>query len=195
MKKYDLNAVLGTCAVLLFGLCVFFCSAVPPPIKEKIPAKKPIQVKEIKDVSVTADPLTKKQRVVVNIRFMPAETKDYEKVVFQCTLRQIFEMPDASKESGKIIKIYEPVKFEYIRKNVRMVRQLAKYIHFPVPVGLEELRESYGKLTFRRNIPVTVSHVKIIAYIDGKEVWAIEEDVRKVEKKDMEKTKRSNMMR
>jgi len=57
------------------------------------------------------------------------------------------------------------------------VKGLRKHIHSPVPVGLEELREKYGRLTFKFDEPVTVSHVRIDAYSGGTLAWTIDRDV------------------
>lgn len=145
----------------------------------------------VRDVKVTLDPRSAKERIVVNAHFKPIETRKYERIVFECTLRQTLKLP--AYDGGKREKVYEPVKFEYCRKNVRMIKQMKKHIHFPVPVGLEELREKYGSLTFKFDDPVTVSHVKIEAYSEGSKVWQIERDVK--EPKEKKKSNRSDMMR
>jgi len=145
----------------------------------------------VTDVKISLDPPTEKERMLVNSSFSPTETKTYDKMVYTCTLRQVLKLP--ARDGGVRKKIYEPVKFTYTRENVRMTKELDKHIHFPVPVGLKELREKYGRLTFKFDYPVTVSHVKIEAYAKGEKVWQIERDMKKPERK--KKTKRAGMMR
>lgn len=129
----------------------------------------------VADVEIGIDDPTDKGRILVNASFTPVESADYDKLVFTCTLRQVLEIP--APDGGTIEKIYEPVKFKYTRANETMVKDLRKHIHFPVPVGLEELRDKYGRLTFKFDKPVTVSHVHIDAYADGEIVWQIDRDV------------------
>lgn len=145
----------------------------------------------VSDVEVSIDPPTEKGRIVVNASFSPNETVDYEKIVFTCTLRQLLRLPDG--EGGIIEKVYEPVRFKYARTDERMVKGLRKHIHFPVPVGLEELRDKYGRLTFKFDQPVTVSHVRVEAYAGGEQVWTIERDVYASQSE--EESSMMNMMR
>lgn len=141
----------------------------------------------VKDVEIGIDDPTDKERILVNASFTPVESVDYDKLVFTCTLRQVLEIPAA--DGGTIEKIYEPVKFKYTRANETMVKDLRKHIHFHVPVGLEELRGKYGRLTFKFDQPVTVSRVHIDAYADGEIVWQIDRDVEPGVQED-----RSNML-
>lgn len=142
-------------------------------------------------VEVSLDPRTEKERIVVNSSFTPVDTVEYDRIVYKCTLRQVIRIP--KKGGGFKNKIYEPIKFKYVRRDVRMIEELEKHIHFPVPVGLEELRDKYGRLTFKFDQPVTVSHVEITAFRHGQKVWQIERDVE--EPKEKKKAKRASMMR
>jgi hypothetical protein len=129
----------------------------------------------VSEVAISIDEPTEKGRIVVNASLMPLETVEYSKIVFTCTLRQVIKLP--AEDGGTQEKIYEPVKFTYNREGERMVKGLRKNIHFPVPVGLDELRDKYGRLTFKFDEPVTVSHVRVEAFVGSEPVWSHSQSV------------------
>jgi len=129
----------------------------------------------VSEVAISIDQPTEKGRIVVNASFTPTETAEYSKIVFTCTLRQVIKLP--AEDGGTREKIYEPVKFTYTREGERMVKGLRKHIHFPVPVGLDELRDKYGRLTFKFDEPVTVSHVRVEAFVGSELVWSHSQSV------------------
>ncbi len=123
----------------------------------------------VAEVELTADPPGPRVQIH-SARFMPAQTKTYDEVVFSCTYRQVFTQPDG--RGGTTIKTHSPGSpFVYREKNVRMVAGLDHYIAFRVPVNIEELRAQFGKTAFVTNAPATVLSVAIKAVTGGKEEW------------------------
>ncbi len=126
----------------------------------------------LRDVELTADPPTERERTVVNLSFTPKQTVRYDRIVFSCTLRQTISVP--SGDGKTIERHHEPVEFEYVRKQVRATKDLRHHIHFPVPTGLDELREQYGRTTFPMEGEVTVPKVRITAFNGEEQVWQLD---------------------
>jgi len=134
----------------------------------------------LEKIEITSEPPTPLERVVINVRWTPTRTVTYDRIEFECTLRQDVDWP-ARDGSGVIKKPYEPLSYRYRRDSVRLVQDLDQYIHFTVPVGLEELRRSYGATTFPFDAPVRVSRMRVTAYLGNERVWVFRHEVREVE--------------
>lgn len=125
----------------------------------------------VKLVEVTSDPPVASGKQVWSFRFTPAQTRDYEQIVFECVLRQEYTKRGSD---GSVRKVsVEPATFVHREKNVRMVEDLDQHISFWVPLGREDIRQAYGTM-FQTNAPVTVSRFKISAIADGQTAWTIE---------------------
>lgn len=125
----------------------------------------------VKLVEVTSDPPVASGKQVWSFRFTPAQTRDYEQIVFECVLRQEYTRRGSDGSVRKVSA--EPARFVHREKNVRMVEDLDKHISFWVPLGMRDIQQAYGKL-FQTNAPVTVSRFRISAIADGQEAWKIE---------------------
>lgn len=131
----------------------------------------------LENIEVTAEPPTPLERIVINVRWTPTRSVTYDRIEFECTLRQDVDWP-ARDGSGVIKKPYEPLSYRYRRETVRMIKDLDQYIQFPVPVGLEELRRSYGATTFPFDAPVRISRIRVTAYLGEERVWVFRHEVR-----------------
>lgn len=145
----------------------------------------------LRDVELTVDPPTERERTVVNLSFTPTQTVRYDRVVFSCTLRQTISVPG---DDGEVIERYhEPVKFEYVRKQVRATKDLRHHIHFPVPTGLDELREQYGRITFPMDGDVTIPKVRVTAFNGEEQAWQL--DLKPKPSRRRSRSSMSDMMR
>ncbi len=126
-------------------------------------------VREI-EVKLDDKPVSGKQ--VVSVRFTPGETKAYDQLVFDCVLRQEYIQKDSSGRERK--RVVEPATFTYREDGVRFVEALDKYVSFWVPVGMDQLKESFGKTLFVGTAPVIIHKVVVRALVNGDPVWTIE---------------------
>lgn len=114
-------------------------------------------VREIEITSNPPDPATGQQ--LFNVRLTPDETAEYERISFDCVLRQAFT--DQATHTKSSMKIHEPAVFTYRRKDVKMVQDLDTHISFRIPVGHQRLQEIFGQTAFNTNYPVTVDRMVI----------------------------------
>lgn len=118
---------------------------------------------------------TVEDKMDFTVRFMPAKTHLCDTVLIECVFHQEFPWQDV--RGRKYTKIHEPVSFEYLRRDAKMVHDLDHYISFRSPWGLETLQEKYGKKVFNKDYPVTVSRLRITARSKGQEIWSYTIDV------------------
>lgn len=124
----------------------------------------------VREIEITPNPPEKDQQIL-NIRFTPGETVEYEKVTFDCVFHQ--EFPSEATFKTNSLTVHEPATFTYRRKDVKMVEDLDTHISFRVPLGLDVLVEKYGQTTFNTNYPVSIS--KIVITASGKAcTWSCE---------------------
>ena len=102
----------------------------------------------------------------------PSITKDYDALVFDCTLRQEYTRTGTDGVAHK--RVVEPAVFTYRETDARMVEDLDKHVSFRVPVGLDEVRTAFGDTLFVDEAPVTISHITIKAMKDGQVVWQLD---------------------
>ncbi len=132
--------------------------------------RQAVSAEPVREVEITSTPLDKGQQIL-NIRFTPGLTVQYEKITIDCVLHQEFPSEATHKAGG--IKIHEPATFTYRRKDVRMVEDLDTHISFRVPTGMDRLMEMYGPTAFNTNFPVCVSRV-IISASSTSTTWSCE---------------------
>ena len=121
------------------------------------------------EVEVTPDPVKNGQQIFT-LRFTPAETYSYEKIVFDCTYHQ--EFPSQSSHQPTGIKIIEPGVFSYRARDVKMVDSLDCNISFRVPMDVNKLIETYGEHSFKTNFPVVLSKIKVTAFDKETVLWS-----------------------
>ncbi len=105
------------------------------------------------------------------VRLRPSANQHYDRLVFDCILRQEIEWTNA--DGKKYTKIHEPAAFTYRRKNVKFVRDLDVFISFKAPESRERIEKIYGKKMFMQDVAVIISHIKISAYKGKKLLWKI----------------------
>jgi hypothetical protein len=128
----------------------------------------------LEEIEIKSDP-PKHGEVLYTVRLRPAETRDYSLIVFECRLCQEFQWQDS--RGRETTKIHEPVSFTYRFKEkdgTRLVHDLDKYISFRVPISITRLKAMYGPTTFRPDVPVTVSQIRIIARAGKDIAWSYE---------------------
>jgi hypothetical protein len=130
-------------------------------------AAGPVREYEIK---LDEKPVSGKQ--VVSVRFTPGETRNYDQVVFDCVLRQEYMQTDSSGRQRK--RVVEPATFTFRENGIRFVEALDKHISFWVPVGVEQLKESFGDTLFVGSAPVTIHKITIRAMVGGEAAWTLE---------------------
>lgn len=114
----------------------------------------------VREIEITATP-PRDGQLIMDVRLTPGQTAHYDKMTFDCVLRQ--EFPSEATHGNREKAVHEPASFTYRRKDVKMVEDLDTHISFKVPVGIDRLVEMYGLTTFNTNFPVTVSRVVISA--------------------------------
>jgi len=125
----------------------------------------------LSEVEITADPVQKGQQIYT-VRMRPAETRKYDKLVFECVYRQ--DLPWEMTNEARRIKIHEPASFTYPRKDVKMTEDLDCYISFRVPIGMELLQETWGKTLFDPCQPVRISRMRISGIVSNAPLWTVE---------------------
>lgn len=125
----------------------------------------------VSEIEVTPDPL-KNGSQIFTIRFIPADTRTYEKLVFECTYRQ--EYPNLSSHQPAGNKVVEPAVFAYRTRDVKMVDSLDCNISFRVPIDVQKLQEIYGEHLFNTNYPAVVSKIKVTAFEKETALWTYE---------------------
>jgi hypothetical protein len=139
---------------LLLGLTVWF----------------PAHAEPVREIEITSIPPDNGQQLFT-VRFTPNETLLYDKVTFECVLRQ--EFAEETTHQNKGTKIHEPANFTYTRKDVKMVEDLDNFISFRIPVSHPRLQDIFGPTAFNTNHPVTVARMTISA--SGKQAtWSCE---------------------
>ena len=123
----------------------------------------------VSGIEVTPDPL-KNGCQIFTIRFIPAETRTYEKLIFDCTYRQ--EYPNLSSHQPGASKVVEPAAFSYRIRDVKMVDSLDCNISFRIPIDVQKLQEIYGEHLFNTNYPAVVSKIKVTAYEKETALWS-----------------------
>ena len=119
-------------------------------------------------IQVTSEE-TAANKMDYTVRFTPARNHHCDKIVFECVYHQKF--PWENVRGKKYIKVHEPVNFEYIRRDVKMVHDLDEYISFRTPYGLETLSKVYGPKFFNKDFPVTVDRIIMTGFSGGAEIW------------------------
>lgn len=114
----------------------------------------------VREIEITSTP-PRDGQLIMDVRLTPGQTAQYEKLTFECVLRQ--EFPSEATHRKRELNIHEPAAFTYRRKDVKMVEDLDTHINFKVPISFDRLVEIYGQTTFNTNFPVTVSRVVISA--------------------------------
>ena len=122
----------------------------------------------VSEIEVTPDP-SKNGQQIFTIRFNPAETRTYDKLVFDCTYRQ--EYPHTSSHQPAGTKITEPAVFSYRARDVKMVDSLDCNISFRLPLDVQKLQEIYGEHLFNTNYPAVVSKIKVTAFEKETVLW------------------------
>jgi len=107
-----------------------------------------------------------------SIRFTPARTHRCTRIVFECVYQQKF--PWKRADGKRVMKIHEPARFSYTRKEVKAVNDLDLQVSFRVPVSLGNLQRIYGKKTFNAKAPVTVARVAMTGYDGTGVLWSYE---------------------
>ena len=111
-------------------------------------------------------------RSMVTVRMTPSATREYDAIVFECTLRQEYTRTGSDGVARR--RVMEPATFVYRETDARMVEDLDKHVSFRVPVGLEDVRAAYGETLFVDEAPVTISRIVIKAMKDGKVEWQVD---------------------
>lgn len=114
----------------------------------------------VREIEITSTP-PKDGLLIVDVRITPGQTAQYERMTFDCVLRQ--EFPSEATHLKRETKVHEPAFFTYRRKDIKMVEDLDTHISFKVPVSIGRLMEIYGITTFNTNFPVSVSRIVISA--------------------------------
>lgn len=127
----------------------------------------------LREIEVTSEPEAD-GRKLYTVRILPGETGDFDRIEFRCTFRQEFPWQDA--RGKRYTKIHEPVSFVYRHQNARLVDDLDAYFNFKVPVGLEQLKKTYGERVFNADHPVIVSRIEMSGYQDDEITWTITVD-------------------
>jgi hypothetical protein len=122
----------------------------------------------VREIEITHDPEVK-GKTVYTVRMMPAETRSYDAITFECVYHQ--EFPWVDTRGRKSTKVHEPVTFKYRRTDVELVNDLDAYINFRVPTSREQLDRIYGPKVFNKDHPVTVAHIRMTAVAAGETVW------------------------
>lgn len=122
----------------------------------------------LKTVKITIEPPEDGQRIL-NLRFTPNKTVEYDVLLIECVYRQQFPWQD---ENGKpLTKTIEPVAFVYRRAAVKMVADLDLNLSFRAPVSYTRLAEAFGADTFRTNAPIYIDRLRIIAERGEARLW------------------------
>jgi hypothetical protein len=129
----------------------------------------------VKEVEISNDSPEGGQQIYT-VRLRPAQTRAYQKIVFDCVLHQ--EFPWENTDGGKTNKVHEPAVFTYSRKMAKLTEDLDFFASFRVPVGMQKLLDIYGASTFNTNYPVTVSRMKISGYVKNERVWSFETEAK-----------------
>ena len=109
---------------------------------------------------------------ILNLRFTPNKSAEYDQLLFECVYRQQFPWQD---EHGKTVtKVLEPVVFTYHRPSVKMVADLDLNLSFRVPVSYARLAEAFGADTFRTNAPIVIDRLRIFAERGEARLWELE---------------------
>jgi hypothetical protein len=124
----------------------------------------------VSEVEITPDPPLDGLQTF-DVRFTPGETRTYDKLTFDCVLRQEFPKNTTDQRSG--VQVHEPEVFTYRRRDVKMVEELDVHVAFKVPVSTDRLKEIFGLTAFNTNYPVTVPRMTITAEAGGKKVWSL----------------------
>lgn len=125
----------------------------------------------LSEVEVTPDDKSADGWRDYTIRLRPSENHFFDKLVFDCVLRQEFEWTNA--DGKKYTKVHEPAAFTCRRKNVKFVTDLDLFISFKVPDNIERVQKIFGEKMFMGNVPVSIPDIKISAYKAKKRVWKI----------------------
>lgn len=125
----------------------------------------------IREVEVTPDPPDNGQQIFT-VRLRPAETHHCDLILFDFFYHQEFSWITATNSGA--MKVNEPVFFTRRERDVNLTADLDKPLSFKVPVGLDRLREKYGKTMFFTNAPVTISRLRMTGQANGETLWQIE---------------------
>ena len=123
----------------------------------------------LKEVEISHEP-EKNGQMDYTVRFLAATSHSCDQIVFECMYHQ--EFPWENARGQKYMKIHEPVSFVYSRHHAKLVAALDNNISFRVPISMKRLSEAYGKKTFRKGSPVTISRLKISGLVKGKPLWS-----------------------
>ena len=129
----------------------------------------------IREVEVTPDPPENGQQIFT-VRLRPAETHHCDLILFDFFYRQEFHWLTDTNPAA--LKVTEPVFFTRRERDVNLTADLDKPLSFKVPVGLNRLKEIYGKTMFFTNAPVTISRLRMTGQANGETLWQIETETR-----------------
>ncbi len=122
----------------------------------------------LRTVQISIEPPDDGQQIL-NLRFTPNKSADYDQLLIECVYRQQFPWQD---EHGKTVtKTLEPVVFNYRRAPVKMVADLDVNLSFRAPVSYARLAEAFGAGTFRTNAPIVIDRLRIFAERGDARIW------------------------
>jgi hypothetical protein len=106
---------------------------------------------------------------ILNLRFTPNKTVEYDMLVFECVYRQSIPWQDEQGKSTS--KILEPVPIVYRRPSVKLVADLDFNLSFRVPISYARLADAFGSDTFKTNFPIVIDRLRIIAERGEARLW------------------------
>ncbi|MEI6210318.1 MAG: hypothetical protein WCR06_01705 [bacterium] len=122
----------------------------------------------LRTVKIAIEPLDDGQRIL-NLRFTPNKTVEYDMLLIECVYRQ--SLPWQDEQGRTTYKILEPVNFVYRRPSVKMVADLDINMSFRVPLSHARLADAFGTDTFKTNFPIVIDRLRIIAERGEARLW------------------------
>jgi hypothetical protein len=122
----------------------------------------------LRTVKITLEPPEDGQQIV-NFRFTPSRTADYDVLRFECVYRQQFPWQNA--QGRPTVKTNEPVAFTHRRSQARLVADLDFNLSFRAPVSHARLAAAFGADVFPTNAPVRIDRVRITAERGDTRLW------------------------
>jgi hypothetical protein len=122
----------------------------------------------LRTVQISIEPPDAGQQIL-NLRFTPNKTAEYDLLQIECVYRQKFPWPN--EQGQTVMRTLEPVTFIYRRPAVKMVEELDLNLSFRAPISYARLAEAFGATTFRTNAPIVIDRLRIIGERGEARLW------------------------
>ena len=122
----------------------------------------------VRTIRIAIEPPEDGQRIL-NLRFTPNKTVEYDMLLIECVYRQ--SLPWQDEQGRSTFKILEPVVFTYRRPALKMVADLDLNMSFRVPISHARLADAFGSDTFKTNFPIVIDRLRIIAERGEARLW------------------------